>query len=67
MARRRNPKKDDTLVDIVEARDNAQDFFEANQKTILMALVGAVPAHLVWRKFGNRLLVADAAPTISDL
>ncbi|MEL6635531.1 MAG: tetratricopeptide repeat protein [Bacteroidota bacterium] len=42
MARRRNPKKDDTLVDIVEARDNAQDFFEANQNTILMALVGAV-------------------------
>ncbi len=42
MARRRNPKKDDTLVDIVEARDNAQDFFETNQNTILMALVGAV-------------------------
>ena len=43
MARRRNPKKnDETLVDIVEARENAQDFMEANQSKILMGLLAAV-------------------------
>ncbi len=43
MARRRNSKKnDDTLVDIVEARESAQDFFETNQNKILMGLLGAV-------------------------
>ncbi len=40
MARRRNQKKknDDTLVDIVEVKDNAQSFFEKNQTTVLGAL-----------------------------
>lgn len=43
MARRRNSKKnDETLVDIVEARENAQDFLEANQSKILMGLLAAV-------------------------
>ncbi len=43
MARRRNSnKKDETLVDIVEARDSAQDFLEANQNKILMGLLGAI-------------------------
>ena len=43
MARRRNrKKKDETLVDIVEARESAQDFFETNQNKILLGLLAAV-------------------------
>ena len=33
---------DDTLVDIVEVKDQAQDFFEKNQKLVIGALVGLV-------------------------
>lgn len=40
MARRRNPKKqDETLVDLVEARDQAQSFLEKNQITIFGGLL----------------------------
>ena len=47
MARRRNTRRkpvdnDDTLVDIVEVRDNAQGFVDKNQNLIFGALVGLV-------------------------
>ena len=43
MARRRSTKKkQDTLVDVVEVKDNAQDFMEKNQNTIFGALVALV-------------------------
>lgn len=45
MARRRkqdNKQNDETLVDLVEARDNATGFIEKNQGTIFGALVGLV-------------------------
>ncbi|MEM1322029.1 MAG: tetratricopeptide repeat protein [Bacteroidota bacterium] len=45
MARRRNPKKkDETLVDLGEASGQVQDFFEANQNTIIGVLLGLVIA-----------------------
>jgi len=40
MARRRNQKKKDTIVDVVEARDKATSFFEDNQNTVLGILAG---------------------------
>lgn len=43
MARRRRKKQqeaEETLVDLVEVRDSASDFFEDNQKTILGVLAG---------------------------
>lgn len=44
MAIRRNKKKqtDETLVDIVEVKDSASDWVDANQKTIFGALVGLI-------------------------
>lgn len=45
MARRRRNKQqeaDETLVDLVEVRDSASDFFEDNQKRILGILTGLV-------------------------
>ncbi len=43
MARRRSTsKKDETLVDVVEVKDNAQDFMEKNQNTIFGVLVALV-------------------------
>jgi len=42
MARRRNQKKKDTIVDVVEARDQATSFFEENQNTVLGVLAGIV-------------------------
>jgi len=43
MAIRRNKKKaDDTLVDLVEARDQAQDFFDNNQNYLLIGMVAIV-------------------------
>ena len=45
MARRRRKKQqeaEETLVDLVEVRDSASDFFEDNQKTILGVLTGLV-------------------------
>lgn len=43
MARRRNPKKsEETLVNLVEARDQAQSFLEKNQKAIFGGLVAFV-------------------------
>ncbi|GJM32268.1 MAG: hypothetical protein DHS20C18_12690 [Saprospiraceae bacterium] len=44
MARRikKQKKADETLVDIVEVRDQAQDFFEDNQKLIMGALAAIV-------------------------
>ncbi|MEL6922869.1 MAG: tetratricopeptide repeat protein [Bacteroidota bacterium] len=41
MARRRNQKKE-TIVDVVEARDKAQNFFEENQNLVLGILTGIV-------------------------
>ena len=35
MARRKNTKADDTLVDIAEVKAQAESFFETNQKYIL--------------------------------
>lgn len=43
MSRRRSKKKqEETLVDLVEARESAQDFFERNQKLILGVVAGIV-------------------------
>ena len=43
MARRRNQKKSqETLVDLVEARDQAQSFMEKHQNTVFGVLVGLV-------------------------
>ena len=43
MARRRNQKKkQETLVDLVEARDQAQSFMEKNQNLVFGALVALV-------------------------
>ena len=43
MARRRNPrKKDETLVDIVEARDQARSFMDENQNLLLGGLLALV-------------------------
>lgn len=41
MARRKH-KKEETLVDIVEARDQAQDFFERNQLLVIGVIAGLV-------------------------
>jgi tetratricopeptide (TPR) repeat protein len=38
MARRKKKKTDETIVDIVQARDQAQDFFERNQLLVLGAI-----------------------------
>ncbi len=43
MARRRKQKQsEDTLVDLVDVKDNASDFLETNQKNILGILAGLV-------------------------
>ncbi|NNE29340.1 MAG: tetratricopeptide repeat protein [Saprospiraceae bacterium] len=43
MAIRRNKKKsEDTLVDLVEARDSAQDFVEENQNSLLIVMTAMV-------------------------
>ncbi len=53
MARRRsNKKEEETLVDIVEARDNAKDYFGKNQKMILgiaLAVALLVGAFVVYK------------------
>lgn len=36
--RRKNKKNEDTLVDLVEARDSAQDYLDNNQNTLIMGL-----------------------------
>ena len=59
MAKRRrkvqsNKQQDETLVDLVEARDNAQDFMDRNQKTIfgvLTVLVLLVGGWLAYKNF----------------
>ena len=38
--RRKKKQQEETLVDIVEAKESAQDFIEANQKPIMGALLG---------------------------
>ncbi len=42
MAKRKNTKQDETLVDIVDAKESAQDFVESNQSTILGGLLALV-------------------------
>ena len=42
MAKRKNTKQDETLVDIVDTKENAQDFIESNQSTILGGLVALI-------------------------
>ena len=42
MARRRNKKEDETLLDIVEARDSARSFIEKNQNLILGIITAVV-------------------------
>jgi tetratricopeptide (TPR) repeat protein len=46
MAQRRNrtekSKQDETIVDLIKTREQAQSFFETNQKMILSVLVGVV-------------------------
>lgn len=57
MARRRRKKQqeaDETLVDLVEVRENASDFFEDNQKTILGVLTGlmlVIGGYLAYTQF----------------
>lgn len=55
MARRlKNRKKDEeTLVDIVEVRDTAGDFFEHNQKLIIGIVVAAIVIVGGWMAFKN--------------
>jgi len=40
MSRRKNIKKDETLVDLVEAKESAQGFLEKNQFLVLGSVVG---------------------------
>lgn len=50
--RKKNKQKEETLVDIVEARDNAQGFLETNQKNImggLLALIVLVGGFLAYK------------------
>lgn len=42
MARRRKKKEDETLFDIVEARDSAKSFMEKNQNLILGVITGII-------------------------
>ena len=54
MSTRKNKKQEETLVDIVEVRDQAQDFFERNQMLIIGAL--AVVAILIGGIFAYNVL-----------
>ncbi len=52
--RRKKKQNDDTLVDIVEAKEGAQDWIDANQKTIfgvLFALVAVIGGYLAYNNF----------------
>ena len=56
MARRRNKKRqEDTIVDVVEAKDHAQSFLEKNQSSILGALALAIL--LIGGLFAYRTLI----------
>ena len=56
MARRKkNTKKDETLVDLVEVTEQAQDFFERNQR--VLTIVGAVLILLVGGFFAYKYLI----------
>jgi tetratricopeptide (TPR) repeat protein len=54
MAKRNQKKAEETLVDIVEARDSARDFFEENKNLVtgvLVALIVVVGGIFVYRHF----------------
>ncbi len=59
MARRRNTKKkdDETLVDLVEARDNVQDYFGQNQAKIIG--IAAILALLIGGFFVYKFLIQE--------
>ena len=40
MARRRKQQQDDTLIDIVEVKDQAQGFVERNQNLVFGTAIG---------------------------
>jgi len=42
MSRRKNTKQDETLVDLVEAKESAQGFIEKNQFLVLGAILGVL-------------------------
>ena len=52
MAKRRKENTDETIIDIVETRDNLEDFFNKNSKLIL-GIVGviilAVAGYFIWK------------------
>lgn len=53
MARRKRQKEDDTLIDIVDVKDQAQGFIEANQNTIFGIAAGVIGLILVVFAYKN--------------
>ena len=68
---RRSQKNDETLVDIVEVKDQAQDWFEDNQNLVVVDAPGQ-QAHrhigLVWRPSSSRVNTFNQlADVVSEL
>ena len=59
MARRKKTKRaqEETLVDIVEVKDQATDFFEENQKLVMGVLAGVGLLIAGW--FGLQAILSD--------
>lgn len=53
--RRKNTKKDETLVDLVEVTEQAQDFFERNQR--ILSIVGGALLLIVGGFFAYKYLI----------
>lgn len=69
MSRRnkRSKKQDETLVDIVDVKDNAQDFFEKNQNTIigvLAAVIIVIGGYLAYVNFVQQPKIMEAEEQI---
>jgi len=54
--RKKQTKEPDTLVNLVEAKEHAQDFLDRNQKYVLGALVVAVVLFGAWFVYKNLIL-----------
>lgn len=64
---KRSSKKDETLVDIVEVKDSAQDFFEDNQSiilTIMAVIVIGIGGYLAYVNFVQKPKIDEAAEQI---
>lgn len=64
---RRSSKQEDTLVDIVEVKDSAQDFFEKNQSLVVGVLAGIVllvGGYLAYVNFVQKPKMIEAAEQI---